>query len=256
MTELSAEALTAGYGRQQILFGVDVRLLARGVTCVFGPNGSGKSTLLKTLAGVVPAWGGRVLLDGEDVTRLPAHMRLRRGVATCSQGGGIFPHLTVSENLWMGAFTVADRVEVAARMRRVLGQFPDLEPKLQRPAGTLSGGQQMMLSLGRALMAQPRALLLDEPSAGLSPKLVADTFRHVHALAELGTPILLVEQNVRQALQIADYVYILAQGQVRFSGTPGQVRADAALMDLYLGLAESVEGDANPIGGGNHARVG
>lgn len=233
---IRAEALVSGYGKQEILHGVDFTALPTGVTAIFGPNGSGKSTLLKTLAGAVEAWSGRILLGDREITGLAGHERARAGLATVPQGGRVFPHLTVRENLLMGAYTVKDKREVAERLERVLTEFPDLRPRLDQAAGSMSGGQQMLVSLARALMHQPRLLLLDEPSAGLSPVLVGQSFRHIRDLSRLGVPIVLVEQNVRQAMKIADYLYILVQGEVRFHGTPAELSGQPDLMHLYLGL--------------------
>lgn len=233
---IRAEGVVAGYGRQEILHGVDVEALPSGITAIFGPNGSGKSTLLKVLAGVVEVWRGRLFLGDEEITRRTGHLRTQLGIATVPQGGRVFPYLTVEENLLMGAYLVRDRAEVRRRRDEVLARFPELASRLRQPAGTLSGGQQMLVSLARALMHRPRVLLLDEPSAGLSPALVQHAFREVRALAQTGVPIVLVEQNVRQALRIADRVYILVQGEVRFCGTPGELAGHPELIQLYLGI--------------------
>lgn len=234
---IRTEAVVAGYGKQEILHGVDFEALPHGITAIFGPNGSGKSTLLKVLAGVVEAWSGRVWLEDRDLTALPGHRRAHLGIATVPQGGRVFPHLTVRENLLMGAYIVKDRAEVRQRLEQVLGEFPELGRRLRQAAGTMSGGQQMLVSLARALMHRPQVLLLDEPSAGLAPNLVGQAFRHVWDLSRLGVPIVLVEQNVRQALKIADRVFILVQGEVRYHGTPADLAAHPELVDLYLGVA-------------------
>lgn len=234
---IRTEALVTGYGKQEILHGVSFSALPRGITAIFGPNGSGKSTLLKVLAGAVPAWSGRVMLGDQDLTALAGHQRARLGIATVPQGGRVFPYLTVRENLLMGAYTVKDKHEIRRRLDRVLGEFPELQRRLRQPAGTMSGGQQMLVSLARALMHEPRVLLLDEPSAGLSPALVSQSFKHIKDLSRLDVPIVLVEQNVRQALKIADHVYILVQGEVRFSGTPADLARHPDLVNLYLGVS-------------------
>lgn len=233
---IRAEQIVSGYGKQEILHGVDLEVLPKGITAIFGPNGSGKSTLLKVLAGVVEVWRGRLYLGDIDITRQMGHRRTKLGISTVPQGGRVFRQLSVEENLLMGAYLVRDRREVARRKEWVLNKFPDLGDRLRQPAGTLSGGQQMLLSLARALMLKPKVLLLDEPSAGLAPAVVVDVFATIRALADSGIPVVLVEQNVRQALRISDRVYILVQGEVRFVGSAEELAANGELMELYLGI--------------------
>ncbi|WP_144922121.1 ATP-binding cassette domain-containing protein [Halorubrum salsamenti] len=232
---LVGEDLVSGYGNHRVVDGVSMES-RDGVTCVFGPNGSGKSTLLKTLAGVVPAWEGRVTHRGVDVTDNGPAENVHRGVTMLPQDGGIFGDLTVRENLLLGGYTVSDGAVREERFDEVLSSFPELEGKLDERGRSLSGGQQMMLSYGRAMMTGAEVYLLDEPSSGLAPSLIDQVFEMTRRLVESGAQVVLIEQNVREALRIADYVYILAQGQLQFEGTPGDLTDEDDLVELYLGL--------------------
>jgi len=232
---LVGEDLVSGYGNHRVVDGVSMES-RDGVTCVFGPNGSGKSTLLKTLAGVVPAWEGQVTHRGVDVTGNRPAENVHRGVTMLPQDGGIFGGLTVRENLLLGGYTVGDGAVREERFDEVLSSFPELEGKLDDRARSLSGGQQMMLSYGRAMMTGAEVYLLDEPSSGLAPSLIDQVFEMTRRLVESGAQVVLIEQNVREALRIADYVYILAQGQLQFEGTPDDLTDEDDLVELYLGL--------------------
>ena len=232
---LVGENLVSGYGNHRVVDGVSVES-RDGVTCVFGPNGSGKSTLLKTLAGVVPAWEGTVRHRGTDLTGNRPAENVHRGVTMLPQDGGIFGNLTVRENLLLGGYTVDDGAVREERFDEVLSAFPELEDKLDEKGQSLSGGQQMMLSYGRAMMTGAEVYLLDEPSSGLAPSLIDQVFEMTRRLVESGAQVVLIEQNVREALRIADYVYILAQGQLQFEGTPDDLTGENDLVELYLGL--------------------
>ena len=232
---LVGENLVSGYGNHRVVDGVSVES-RDGVTCVFGPNGSGKSTLLKTLAGVVPAWEGTVRHRGTDLTGNRPAENVHRGVTMLPQDGGIFGNLTVRENLLLGGYTVDDGAVREERFDEVLSAFPELEGKLDEKGQSLSGGQQMMLSYGRAMMTGAEVYLLDEPSSGLAPSLIDQVFEMTRRLVESGAQVVLIEQNVREALRIADYVYILAQGQLQFEGTPNDLTDEDDLVELYLGL--------------------
>ena len=232
---LVGENLVSGYGNHRVVDGVSVES-RDGVTCVFGPNGSGKSTLLKTLAGVVPAWEGTVRHRGTDLTGNRPAENVHRGVTMLPQDGGIFGNLTVRENLLLGGYTVDDGAVREERFDEVLSAFPELEDKLDEKGQSLSGGQQMMLSYGRAMMTGAEVYLLDEPSSGLAPSLIDQVFEMTRRLVESGAQVVLIEQNVREALRIADYVYILAQGQLQFEGTPDDLTDEDDLVELYLGL--------------------
>jgi len=233
---LVARDVVAGYGNQVVVDGVSVGS-RDGVTCIFGPNGSGKSTLLKALAGVVPVRAGTVEYGGQPITDLAAHERVERGVTAVPQNERVFRGLSVRENLQLGATTVADDAVAEARMAEVLDLFPPLEAALSEPAGSLSGGQQVMLAVARGMMTGADVYLLDEPLAGLAPALVEDVLEIVETLADAGTQVVMVEQQVRAALQVADYVYVLAQGETQFEGLPDEIRDENELMDLYLGIA-------------------
>jgi branched-chain amino acid transport system ATP-binding protein len=234
---LAARDLVSGYSKVEILHGVTIEARAGEVTCVFGPNGCGKSTLLKVIAGAIPAWSGEVTLGEESLTGRSSHEVLQSGLALMPQGGGIFPALTVLENLRIGAYTVRSRQDREARVERALEETPRLRERRTVPAGSLSGGEQMMLAIARALLVEPRFMLFDEPSAGLAPKLAADALARAAALAERGVGVVMVEQNIREAIKVADRIYILASGANRFEGTPGDITSDKQLMDLYLGAS-------------------
>lgn len=233
---LIVEGLRAGYGALEILHGISLDTGGEAVTAILGPNGSGKSTLLKAVVGVLPPWDGSVRFDGVDLTGLPPHRIVRQGVTTLPQGGGIFPRLTVQENLLMGAYVLDDGQAVRTRLAEIFARFPVLAERRRQAAGSLSGGQQMLLAVGRALMTRPRLMVLDEPSAGLAPRLVAEVFDLIRGLAvEEGMVFLLVEQSVRQALRVADRCVVLVQGEVRFAGSPSALSGEGQLMDLYFG---------------------
>jgi len=234
---LRVEGAVTGYGRLTVLHGVSIEAAPGQITAVFGPNGSGKSTLVKAVVGILPLWEGSVRLDDQDLTALPAHQVVRRGVTLMPQGGGVFPQLTVLENLRLGGYMVASTREVEERITQLLDEYPALARRRKVAAGNLSGGEQMQLAIARALVSRPRFLLLDEPSAGLSPRLVAETLERVAALRERGVGILMVEQNIREALRIADVCYILVGGANRWQGSPAELRDDRRIMELYLGAA-------------------
>ncbi|WP_255197819.1 ABC transporter ATP-binding protein [Halorarius litoreus] len=233
---LVAEDIVTGYGSSEILHGISVQS-HDGVTCIFGPNGSGKSTLIKALNGIVPIWSGSVKYGDTDLTDYNANQVVESGIITLPQDGGLFPNLTVRENLRMGGYTVSDKSAVEDRIDEALTAFPVLENKLPNRAKSLSGGQQMMLSFARAMVSDSDVYLLDEPSAGLAPTLVDDVIEQVRTLVDHGAQIMLVEQNVRAALRIADHVYILAQGEKQFDGPPADLSEEDELIELYLGLS-------------------
>ncbi|MGB3646770.1 MAG: ABC transporter ATP-binding protein [Mesorhizobium sp.] len=237
MTTLAADTIVTGYGKQEIVHGVSLTAEAGKITCIFGPNGCGKSTLLKAIAGALPVWRGTASLDGAVLSNLPVHEVVRQGLVLMPQGGGVFPRLTVMENLRMGGYAIADRGAVERRIEELIDQYPSLARRRKTAAGALSGGEQAMLSLARALVSKPRFILLDEPSAGLSPAMVIETLERITGLTRQGIGILMVEQNIREAMPIADRIYILAAGEKRFEGTPGDVRDDRQIMDIYMGGA-------------------
>jgi branched-chain amino acid transport system ATP-binding protein len=238
VTQLRAEGIVAGYGSVQILHGVSVSAGEGQVSCIFGPNGCGKSTLLKAIAGAIDTWQGRVSLDGDDITGLPSHAVLSRGLALMPQGGGVFAQLSVRDNLRMGGYTLRSRRALDERIDELLEEFPRLRERLSVNAGNLSGGEQMMLAIARALIVRPRFLLFDEPSAGLSPKLATEALVRVAALAQRGVGVLVVEQNIREAMRVADRIFVLVGGSNRFEGRPADIADDRELMRLYLGAPE------------------
>lgn len=241
MTRLVARNVVAGYGRVEILHGVSLEAGDGQVTCVFGPNGSGKSTLLGAIAGAVEVWSGDVFLDDKELTGKPAHAVLKNGLALMPQGGGVFPQLSVRENLRVGGHTIDDRHELEARIETLLDEFPRLKERLPVLAGSLSGGEQMMLAIARVLVVRPRFILFDEPSAGLSPKLAVEALQRVGALAKRGVGVLMVEQNIREAMRVADRIYILVGGRNRFEGRAEEIEDSHRLMEIYLGSAVEEE---------------
>lgn len=235
MAQLEAAELTAGYGGSTILNGVSLTVAPGRITGVIGPNGAGKSTLLKALMGYIVPRAGMVRLDGDDITRLPTHERIRRGIAYIAQTRSHFPSQTVQENLRMGAYLVRNRNVRSERQAEVFRRFPMLAERRRQSAAVLSGGQLRMLEIGRVLMTSPRLIVLDEPSVGLSPALVDMVYGHLRELAASGTTLLIVEQNVRKLLSVADFVYALENGTNRFEGTPQALTARGVLAGLYLG---------------------
>jgi branched-chain amino acid transport system ATP-binding protein/neutral amino acid transport system ATP-binding protein len=235
---LVVEALRAGYGAGDILKGIDLTVTPETVFTVVGPNGSGKSTLIKTLAGLVPARQGRIALCGRDITRLPAARRVSAGVAYVPQEHNVFRNLTVGENLKLSTeFLDGERVAGPEQRERVLALFPDVAERLSLLAGNLSGGQRQMLAFACALMSNPEVLLLDEPSAGLSPKFVQQIFEAVLTVRDSGVTVFMIEQNVAAALPFSDTALVLVAGQVRLVTPAARLLAEHDLHSLYLGEA-------------------
>jgi branched-chain amino acid transport system ATP-binding protein len=231
---LQARAVVAGYNRElPIVHGVDFDLAAGEILVVLGPNGAGKSTLVKAVAGVVPVFGGSLRLDGRDIANLPSHRITGSGVGFVPQTGNVFTTLSVEENLRVGAHLL--KGDPRPRLQAAYDRFPDLARHARAPGNALSGGQRQMLAIARALMTSPRLLLLDEPSAGLSPLMVTQVFDHVRRIADAGIGILMVEQNVRAGLRIADRGLILVNGRVAHQGRAQALRDDPAVAQLYLG---------------------
>lgn len=233
---LVVEGLVAGYEPGvPIARGASLTVAAGEILAVLGPNGAGKSTVVKALAGLVPIAEGRVRFDGTDVTRVPAHRRLALGMAFVPQTENIFATMSVADNLRLAGDRLPDRREAARQTEAMYAAFPDLARQRALLAGRLSGGQRQMLAVARALMTRPRVLLLDEPSAGLSPKLVAEVSERLIAIRAEGPAILLVEQNVRAALRIADRALVLVEGRNRHDGPAAALAADPDLASLYFG---------------------
>jgi branched-chain amino acid transport system ATP-binding protein len=231
---LEIAGLTSHYGRIQALKGIDLLVREGELLALVGANGAGKTTLLRTISGVQPATGGTIRFAGEDITRVKAARRVMRGIAQVPEGRQVFGPLSVEDNLKLGAYTRDD--DTKADLNRIYAMFPVLRQKRHEPAGTLSGGQQQMLAIGRALMARPKLLLLDEPSMGLSPLLVAEIFATIRALKAAGTTIFLVEQNANAALAIADRGYVLETGRIVLQDSGPALLANERVKEAYLGL--------------------
>ena len=235
MTLLYLSNLNVYYGANHAVRNLDLQVEQGEIVGLIGANGAGKSTTMMSIMGAVKPRSGAVVFDGRNITGLPPEQVLKLGIAPVMEGRRIFPSLTVGENLRMGGATVKDKTQVEQDIERWCQLFPILKERFDRPAGNLSGGQQQMLAVARALMSRPKLLLMDEPSLGLAPLIVAEIFKLIAELRELGMTILVVEQNVRMTLNIADRAYLLNLGTVEFSGTPDQIRAEANIEKAYLG---------------------
>jgi len=225
------------YGRIQALHGISLTVESGEIVALIGANGAGKSTTMRAISGIRPIATGRIVFDGQDITKLRADLRVVRGLCQAPEGRGIFPGMTVLENLEMGAYTRRDRAGITADLDRVFGLFPRMAERRRQAGGTLSGGEQQMLTIGRALMSRPKLLLLDEPSMGLAPMLIQQIFSIISEINEQGTTILLVEQNAQQALTRADRAYVLETGRIVKSGTGAELLNDPSVKEAYLGVA-------------------
>jgi branched-chain amino acid transport system ATP-binding protein len=233
---LEVRDLQVAYGPAPALWGVSFELRERELLCVVGPNGAGKTTLINTLAGVLRARGGRIDFDGRDISALPPHRYCEAGIALVPEGRRLFGSMSVQENLEIGSLLPAAKAQRKQSLESVLALFPALKVKLAQAAGELSGGQQQMVAIGRALMARPRLLLLDEPSLGLSPLIVSEMFNAIRRVNAEGTAVLLVEQNVSMALRVADRAYVLEQGRMVAEGTPDELMKRDEIRRAYLGV--------------------
>ncbi len=235
MSLLDVRQLAVHFGGIRAVKAVDLTVDAGETVCVIGANGAGKSTTLRALAGLAPTAAGRVVYDGRDITRLPVHERARLGLALVPEGRGVFPRMTVRENLLMGAYQHSKDDGIDADLAYVYSLFPRLAERRSQVAGTLSGGEQQMLAVGRALMSRPKLLLLDEPSMGLAPLVVLKIFETLRTIAARGVTLLVVEQNARLALQLSDRGYVLEGGRVGLSGPSAALLADPRVQAAYLG---------------------
>lgn len=233
---LAVDRLYAGYSEEPVLSAVSMRAQKSRITGIIGPNGCGKSTFLKAVVGLVPPARGQVRFMGQDITRHSPFETLRQGLAYIPQGRQVFPDMTLLENLQMAAFSLRDQSMVRERFEEAFARFPILHERQRQVAGTLSGGEQSMLSFAMALVVKPGCMLLDEPSLGLSPAMVERVFTDIVELNEDGMTLVIVEQNIRVLLEVADYVYILDAGRNRFDGTPAEVTGEEELMKLYMGV--------------------
>ena len=232
---LVIEQVYAAYDRADVLEGVSLTVEPGRITCLLGANGAGKTTLIRAILGLTPARAGRILLDGRDITSLPTHQIVAAGIACIPEGRKVFPKLTVEENLRMGAYQERSQAVTRERLGEVLAMFPRLAERRAQLAGTMSGGEQAMVSIGRGLMRAPRLLLIDEPSLGLSPILVKENFNIVRKIQERGITVFLVEQNVHQTLAVAHYGYVLAKGRVVAAGTPAELASHREVQEAYFG---------------------
>ena len=232
---LEVKNLVTGYGRIKILDGVNLNVAGGGIVAVLGGNGTGKSTLLRALSGLLPTWSGEILFDGQNIASARPDRIVRAGLVQVTQGKEAYPAMTVEENLKVGAFTRRDKAAVAADLKRVYEFFPVLAERRKQLSGTLSGGEVQMLVIGRGLMAGPKMLMLDEPSAALAPRVVLNIFANVHRIAQTGVTILLVEQNVRMALLLAQYAYIIRDGQILIEGPADELSKDESVKLSFLG---------------------
>jgi branched-chain amino acid transport system ATP-binding protein len=239
---LQLQGVAAGYGANEVVHEVDLAVGAGEIVALIGANGAGKSTLVKTISGLLPVRAGRVCLDGAPVEHLDIAGRVARGIVHVPEGRQVFAGLAVGENLRLGGHALPS-ADWRARQDEVCARFPALQGRLHEPAGNLSGGQQQMLAIGRGLMARPKLLLLDEPSLGLAPLLVAEIFTLIAGLRDQGISILLAEQNARMSLAIADRGYVLENGRVVLSGTGSDLLASESVAERYLGMGEAVQGD-------------
>ncbi len=232
---LKLEGIASAYGKIDAVKGIDLEVKRGQIVTLLGANGAGKTTTLKTISGLVRAKAGKVLFEGNDITAMAAHQIARAGVVHVPEGRHVLRGLSVRENLELGAFTVKDATLRKDRLEQVFAQFPILKTRANSDGSLLSGGEQQMLAIGRALMHGPKILLLDEPSMGLAPKLVLETMKIVKRLNEAGTTILLVEQNARLALRLAHYGYVLENGVIRLEGEAKKLSADPSIVQAYLG---------------------
>ena len=234
---LQIEQVYTAYDKADVLQSVSLTVERGGITCLLGSNGSGKTTLVRSTLGLTPARAGRIVFDGIDITAWPTHKIIARGIACIPEGRKVFPKLTVEENLRVGSYQESSDKIAQARLVDIYAIFPRLLERRNQLAGTMSGGEQAMVSIGRGLMCAPKLLLIDEPSLGLSPRLVKENFNIIRQINERGITVLLVEQNVHQTLAIVHFGYVLSKGRVVASGTPSELAALREVQDAYFGGA-------------------
>lgn len=229
------EDIVGGYGKKQVLYGVSLKVRPDEIVAIIGPNGAGKSTVFKVAMGYLQPWEGSVFLMGQEITRLPTHERVARRMAYVPQGRVVFPDMTVDEHLEMGAWHIGSAAERRSATERVFQIFPRLGERRDQVAGTMSGGERQMLSMGRAMVSNPAVVLLDEPSLGLSPKMVDEIFQHIETINQAGVAVLVVEQNAARALEYAHRAYVIDMGQARMEGGGKELLGNPEVRRLYLG---------------------
>jgi branched-chain amino acid transport system ATP-binding protein len=234
---LKVEELESGYGSMQVLWKPNLEVRKGSITSLLGPNGVGKSTFLWTILGSVEPWGGKIIYEDEEITHLPTHKKVELGIALVPEGKHLFGGMTVRENLAMGAYRKEAVQHVNDSLELVYSLFPILKERDRQKAGTLSGGQQQMVTIGRALMTKPKLIMLDEPSQGLAPLLVREVFETIIKMKdEIGLTVLLIEQNAEASLNAADYVYIMHEGMIKAEGTPENIKGSPEIREAYLGI--------------------
>ena len=233
---LQLSNVDAGYGTFQALFGASLEVNAGEAVAVIGPNGAGKTTLMRVISGLIPARGGNMVMEGQDLTKTPPHEIITLGIAHVPENRRLFPRMSVEDNLRMGAYIPAARGKFEERLDFVYTLFPRMKERRNQLAGTMSGGEQQMCAIGRALMSEPKLLLLDEPSAGLAPVIVQRIFELVQEIRQQGLTVLIVEQNVQQVLRVVDRAYVLEAGSIRMSGSAKELAASEEVRRLYMGL--------------------
>jgi branched-chain amino acid transport system ATP-binding protein len=232
---LEIEEVYTAYDKADVLQGVSLKVEVGSITCLLGSNGSGKTTLVRSILGLTPARAGRIVFDGTDITCLPTHRIIAAGIACIPEGRKVFPKLTVEENLRVGGYQERSDKVTSTRLAEILEVFPRLAERRRQLAGTMSGGEQAMVSIGRGLMCAPKLLLIDEPSLGLSPRLVKENFNIIRRINERGITVLLVEQNVHQTLAISQHGFVLSKGRVAASGTPAELASRQDVREAYFG---------------------
>jgi branched-chain amino acid transport system ATP-binding protein len=233
---LSVSAISAGYGSFQVLFDVSLEVPQGEAVGVIGPNGAGKTTLMRVISGLVQLHNGAMMLEGRSISGLPAHRIVEQGIAHVPENRRLFPRLTVEDNLRIGAYPPRSRGHCGEQLERVYTLFPRLKDRREQLAGTLSGGEQQMCAIGRALMSNPKLLLMDEPSAGLAPLIVAQVFDFIRRIRAEGLTVLIVEQNVQQVLEVVDRAYLLEVGRIKLAGTSAELKDNDFIRKSYMGL--------------------
>jgi len=234
---LTIENIYTAYDKADVLVDVSLNVREGEITCILGSNGSGKSTLIRSILGLTPARKGRIMFDGIDLTRMPTHKVIATGITCIPEGRKVFPRMTVEENLRLGAYRETDKKAINARLEHVYEVFSILKERMKQFAGTMSGGEQAMVSIGRGLMAAPKLLLIDEPSLGLSPLYVKENFNVIRNVNKLGITVLLVEQNMHQTLEIAHHGYVLSQGRIVAAGAAEELARSPEVQQAYFGAA-------------------